>query len=109
MENLEELHSEIEKRSNVKTTHLVVSVLWTVIAEQPLHVQFKLIKQGLDKHKPRKIDNNKKCSLDTNIQKSIKPPPQSHVEHVAPPTLPTPPIKHYKWWCWIVFIILMHL
>lgn len=89
MENLDELHLEIEKRSNTNNTHLVVSNLWIVLAEQPLHIQFKLIQQGLEKHKPQKPNKNTKTKL--------KPLPQSHFEHATPSMPPKKPLNLLTW------------
>jgi len=100
MENLDELHLEVEKRSNINNTNLVVSVLWTIIAEQPLHVQFRLIKQGLDKHKPLKICKHEKCPNHECIK--VQTLPTHNIEHTTPHSVPHTQRKRLKWFSWLI-------
>lgn len=89
METLEEFHKEVKNRTNTNNIDTTCQVFWTVLAEQPLHIQFRIIRLGLEKYKKPIIHKYTK----------IIPPPTNNLKHDIPKT---PPKSKKKWFSWLV-------
>lgn len=78
MENIHEAYQKVQEKFEIRYTHEILDEFWFILSKEPLHIQYRIINQALNKYPTRKICIHEICPNDKCIEKL----------HIAPQKIP---------------------